>query len=273
MKFVDESYIDFYQIPLIAGDNIKEQFINDSTYNVLVTKHLLTTIGWTDPAESVGRTIESGSGRNQYKIVGVVEDFNVSSAHNEIRPAMLMYRPEMMHEIAIRLPSENLSEFMNDIKASFQEFYPNELFELELLRTEINNRYMVEDLLHKVIIFVSFLAILLSVMGLYGLISFMANRNSKAIGIRKVFGATTTSILNIFTKEYVKLMLISFIFAAPASYFLMDIWIQEFAFRISLGASYFVIGFLITLVIALLTVGYRSFLAARANPIQSLRYE
>ncbi len=273
MKFVDEEYIDFYKIPLVSGVNIREKVINDSTFNVLVSKHLLTTIGWKEPAEAVGRTLTTGSGGHYYHIVGVVEDFNVSSVHNKIRPSMLMYRPDMMNEIALRLPNDNISEYIGDIEDTFREFYPNDLFEFEILTSEINERYLIEDLLHNVIRFVSLLAILLSVMGLYGLISFMANRNAKTIGIRKVFGATTVSILSIFTKEYIKLMLASFIFAAPAAYFLMDIWIQEFAFRIPLSVSYFILGFSITLVIALITVGYRSFQAARANPIQSLRYE
>lgn len=273
MKFIDESYLEFYQIPLLSGVNVKEQFLNDSTFNVLVTRQLLKSVGWSDPAEAVGRTVTSGGGRNQYKIVGVVEDFNVSSAHDNLRPAMLMYRPDNMFEIALRLPSENITEHIGDIEATFREFYPNELFEFSVLKNEINERYLIEDVLSNVITFVSLLAILLSIMGLYGLVSFMANRNAKTIGIRKVFGATTSNILNIFTKEYVKLMLISFLFAAPAAYFLMDIWIQEFAFRIDLEASYFVVGFTITLIIALVTVGYRSFLAARANPIQSLRNE
>ena len=132
---------------------------------------------------------------------------------------------------------------------------------------------MMEDLLHTVIQFVSFLAILLSAMGLYGLVSFMANRNAKVIGIRKVFGASTSSILSIFTKEYLKLMVIAFMIAAPASYFLMNIWIEEYTFRINLDIKYFLTGFLISMAIAMLTVGYRSLRAARANPIDSLRYE
>lgn len=272
MKFIDENYLNFYQISLLAGEGIKEQFQTDTSFNILVTRQLLKSVGWDDPAASIGRKISSG-GRTQYKIVGVVADFNVSSVHDNLRPAMLMFRPDNMHEIALRLPTKNVSEHIGDIEATFREVYPNDLFEFSVLENQINERYLVEDVLSRVITFVSLLAILLSIMGLYGLVSFMANRNVKTIGIRKVFGATTVSILSIFTKEYVKLMLISFLFAAPAAYFLMDIWIQAFAFRIELEASYFIIGFLITLVIALGTVGYRSFLAARANPIQSLRNE
>lgn len=273
MKFIDEKYLEFYNISLISGNNIVEQYLNDTTYNVLTTRQLLKSVGLTDPSAAVGKTLTSGGGRNTYRIVGVIEDFNVSSAHERIQPAMLMYRPKMMKEIAIRLPNEQVNEYVGDIEATFREFYPNALFEFSVLKNDINERYMIEDVLHSVIIFVSFLAVLLSIMGLYGLVSFMANRSAKVIGIRKVFGATTTSILSIFTKEYVKLMFVSFLFAAPVSYFLMDIWIQEFAFRIEISAKYFIIGFGITLFIALVTVGYRSFIAARANPIQSLRYE
>ncbi len=273
MKFVDEKYLDFYRIPLISGDKLKEVFISDTTFNVVITRHLLSTIGWNDPAEAIGRTLVAGRGKTEWRIVGVAEDFNVSSAHNKIRPSMLMFRPDMMNQISIRLPDENINEYLSDVEATYREVYPNELFEFELLRTEITENYLIEELLHKVIQFVSFLAILLSIMGLFGLVSFMANRNAKVIGIRKVFGASTASILNIFTKEYSKLMALSFLFAAPAAYYLMDIWIQEFAFRIDLGASYFILGFGITLIIALITVGYRSLMAARANPIDSLRYE
>ena len=271
MKFVDERYMDFYDIPLIAGQPLKDQMINDTTYNAIVTQNLLSTLGWNDPSEAIGRTLITG--RNELTIVGVSDNFTVYSAHSELKSVILSYRPGMMYQIALKLPSDNLNLYLNDIESIFMEFYPNELFESALLKNEIIEQYMMEDLLHTVIQFVSFLAILLSAMGLYGLVSFMANRNAKVIGIRKVFGASTSSILSIFTKEYLKLMVIAFMIAAPASYFLMNIWIEEYTFRINLDIKYFLTGFLISMAIAMLTVGYRSLRAARANPIDSLRYE
>lgn len=271
VKFVDANYMDFYDIPLLAGKPIVDQFTSDSTYNVIVTNQLLGTLGWNDPSEAIGRIITNG--RIEYTIVGVCGDFNTGSAQNRIRPALLMYRPEQMHQISLKLPSENLNEYLSEIEAIFMDFYPNELFEISVLNNEINERYMIEDLLHTVIQFVSVLAILLSGMGLYGLVSFMANRNAKVIGIRKVFGATTANILGIFTKEYFKLMIIAFIISAPIAYYLMNIWIEEFVYRIDITIEYFIMGFSLSLFIAIVTVGYRSLIAARANPITSLRYE
>ena len=272
MKFVDDRYLDFFDIKLLAGNNITELWLSDTLYNVIVTKHLLKTLSWNDPQEAVGQTLTSGGGRLHYHIVGVVEDFNVASPHKKIRPVMLMYRPELMNKISLRLSSNN-SEYVKNLETTFRKYYPNDLFEFEVLANEISDFYRIEDVLHNVIRFVSFLAVLLSVMGLFGLVSFMANREAKVIGIRKVFGATTTNILGLFTKEYLKLMFFAFLFAGPVAYYLMSIWIQEFAFRINLSPLYFVGGFLITLIIAVLTVGYRSFMAAQANPVDSLRYE
>ena len=271
MKFVDDNYMSFYDIPLLAGSPLKDQFINDTTYNVVVSKVLLETLGWNTYEDAIGRIITSG--KTQMKIIGVSGDFNVHSVHDDIRPIILSYRPEMMKQIALRVSESDLKKIMADLEATFREIYPNELFEMSLFSSEISEQYMLEDLLHVVIQFVAFLSIMLSIMGLYGLVSFMANRNAKVIGIRKVFGASTGSILGIFTKEYIILMLISFLIASPMAYYLMDIWSNEFAFRIEITAKYFLIGFMISLVIALITVGYRSFIAARANPIKSLRYE
>ena len=256
---------------LLSAQTIVEKTINDSTYKAIASKKLLLSLGITDWSTGLGKVLKVG--KSEYQIVGVSDDFSVHSLHNKIRPVLLSYRPGMMNQIAIRLSAEDINRHMADIEETYREFYANELFEMSVYTNEIAERYMLEDLLHKVIRFVSVLAILLSVMGLYGLVSFMANRNAKVIGIRKVFGASTASILTIFTKEYVKLLLISFLVSAPATYFLMSTWIEEFAFRIPITAQYFILGFAISTVIALATVGYRSLIAARANPIKSLRYE
>ncbi|MEM7298015.1 MAG: ABC transporter permease, partial [Bacteroidota bacterium] len=248
VKFVDSNYMDFYDIPLIEGKPLIDQFRSDTAYNVIVTSHLLETLGWNEPSEAIGKILTNG--RREYTIQGVCGDFNTGSAQNKIRPAMLMHRPEQMHQIALKLPSENLNEYLSEIESIYRDFYPNELFEISVLNKEIDERYMIEDLLHSVIQFVSALAIILSGMGLYGLVSFMANRNAKVIGIRKVFGATTSNILGIFTKEYFKLMVIAFIISAPIVYYLMNIWIEEFDYRIEISAKYFVMGFSLSLVIA-----------------------
>jgi len=273
LKFIDENYIDFYNIKILAGRNItdKNSNPNDSTYNVLVNEHLISTLGWKTPNEAIGRTIQRN--RDLMKIVGVVDNFSVNNAKRDMRPVILHREKYQLKQVALSVPIDHLQEYRKDIEATFREYYPNELFEFAVLKSRMDGYYIVENLLMKVIQFISFVSVLLSAMGLYGLVSYMANRNAKVIGIRKVFGATTRNILGIFTKEYMRLIVIAFFLAGPVVYFLVQIWIEEFVYRIEIGPKYFLLGFGITLFISILTVGYRSFLAARANPVESLRYE
>jgi ABC-type antimicrobial peptide transport system permease subunit len=271
MKFMDENYLEFYDIKIIIGRNIKNQDINDSTYHVLVNQKLIASLGWNTPEEAMGRTLRVND--DYMKIVGVVEDFSLYDATNKVGASLMYYEKDQLKQLALRVNVSELQSLLPDIESTFNAYYPNELFEFSILKNQMDGWYAVEDLLSKVIRLVSFLAVVLSAMGLYGLVSYMANRNAKVIGIRKVFGATTGNILGIFTKEYFRLILVAFLFAGPMVYFLIQYWLEAYVYRITIGMHYFLMGFGLTLLIALLTVGYRSFIAAKANPIKSLRYE
>ncbi len=270
LKFVDENYVDFYDIKLLAGTNLKDKIINDSTYHVLINKHMVTFADWESAEKAIGKTFKVND--DMMKVIGVISDFNVYT-QAEIRPVTMYYRPGMMNMVSMKFNSNRPEDYFIDVEKDFQTFFPNNLFSFRSLQADIDEEFVVEDLFSKVVQFVSILSVILSCMGLYGLVSFMANRNAKTIGIRKVFGASVSSILSFFTKEYIRLIFIAFLIAAPISYFLINIWIQEFTYRINIGIKFFLFGFLITTLITLLTVGYRSWLAAKANPIKSLRYE
>lgn len=273
MKFIDSNYLAFYDIPLLAGKNITEQFINDSTFNALVSRKTANTLGYLNPEEIIGKTLSIGGQEDKYKVVGVVEDFSVSSAHDPMRPVILTYNPGEMYMAAIRLPEGNFEKYLPDIEALFNSQFPNELFEHAFLPAEINQRYAMEDLLLLTTGFISVITVVLACIGLYGLVSFMAARSTKAIGIRKVFGASTMSILRMFSFEYIGLLALSFFIASPVAYWLLTTWMEGFAYRIEVSTAYFASGFGMSLVIAIVSVGYRSLKAARANPIKALRYE
>ncbi len=270
MKFADENYIPFHGLELIAGRNISGRIINDSTHEAVVNEKLIATLGWT-PEEALGKKVLANS--DEFKVVGVMKDFNLYSLHYAIKPVMIYKWTTQLNQLAIRLKKYPTTEELQDIEATFKSFFPNDVLEISIFAEEIEEFYLVENLLHEVILYVSALTIILSVMGLFGLVSFMAVKNSKNIGIRKVFGAPISSILKIFAKEYIVLLSVAFIVAAPIAYFLVDIWLNEFTYHIEPGPKYFIIGFLVSIVIAMLTVGYRSYMAATANPIKSLRYE
>lgn len=270
IKFIDKDYLSFYGIDLIAGQNVKTEIVNDSIDHVLVNMKLAQSLGWDTPEAAIGQWFENS---NKSKIIGVVEDFNVWSLKYQKAPVILMYQPQNFDDLAIKLPSQDIEAYLPDIKSTFHEHFPGELFEFAMLKNDIQENYIIDDLLHSVIQFVSVLAIVLSSMGLYGLVSFMTNQNAKNIGIRKVFGASTYSLLSIFGKEYAKLLVIAFLLAVFPVWFLMHLWIEEFTYRINITYIYFLSGFLISLVITVLTVGYKSYQSAVANPVESLRHE
>lgn len=270
LKFIDEAYLDHYGLRLLYGENLREQVINDSTHNILVNEKLLQKLNWSHE-EAIGHWIDMGYYKG--KIVGVVNDFHNWQLNREIGAVSLMYKPDQMSKLSLKLKGDEESVRLPDIEATFREYYPNELFESTVLETQIKDRYMLENLMHKIIQLISVLSILISIMGLYGLVSFMANRNAKNIGIRKVFGASVGSILGIFGKEYLILLILAFGLSVPLTYWMMNEWVSTFAYHIPLTWFYFMIGFLISLAIAMLAVGYRSYIAAIANPTRSLRYE
>jgi putative ABC transport system permease protein len=269
-KFGDEHYIEFYEIPLIAGSNISGRYLNDSIFDGVVTRKLAASLGWT-PEESIGQWISLGN--EDIKIVGVAENFNNRALTMGMKASLITVRPEIMEQLSLKISDGDVIGHRDDLEATFRAFYPNDLFEYGIVKDEINEGYIVENVLQTVLSVVAGLCVLLSVMGLYGLVSFMANRNAKTIGIRKVFGASIGHILSSFAKEYAVLLLISFIISAPIAYLMMDVWLAAFAYRIDLSLLYFLIAFTLSLVIAMGTVSFRSYRAATVNPISSLRYE
>ncbi|MEQ8471226.1 MAG: FtsX-like permease family protein [Marinoscillum sp.] len=271
MKFGDENYLDFYNIKLLAGKNITNRRLSDSTAEAVVNRRLISSLGWNTPEEALGQWLDMGS--NDLKIIGIMEDFNVYPLQLGLQPAALSYNPGQLRQMALKLKGKPNSEVMASLEAKFREFYPEDLFELSILEDQINDRYLLENMLHKIIQFVAFITILLSAMGLYGLVSFMANKNAKNIGIRKVFGASVGNILAIFAKEYAFLLTLAFFISAPGAWWLSGLWLEEFTYRITPNFSYYLFGFLISLLIAGLTVGHKSYTAATNNPIKSLRYE
>lgn len=270
MKFGDVNYLDFYDIPLVHGRLYNPELNTDSTLEAVVNRQLIATLGWTQE-QALGKWLNYGN--RKMKIVGIIENFHASPLQRGMEPVTLAYDENELNQLCLQLSSTPDLNLMSNIERVFRSFYPEELFECSTLKENINDRYMLEDLLHQIIQFVSLITILLSAMGLYGLVSFMANKNAKTIGIRKVFGASVPDILNIFMKEYVLLLLFAFLLAAPAAWWLSSLWLDEFSYRINVTAVYFLAGFALSVVIAILTVGYKSYQAATNNPIKSLRYE
>jgi ABC-type antimicrobial peptide transport system permease subunit len=205
--------------------------------------------------------------------VGVVKDFKVASLREGVPPIVLAPRKIYYGTAGILLSSNNLSRSRDEIKKVWDRLFPEYVYNPVFFDENIRNFYQQEERLSRMYKAYALLAILISCLGLYGLISFMAIRKTKEVGIRKVLGASTGNILYLFSKEFTVLIFIAFMLAAPAAWYLMHQWLNDFVFRIKPGPAVFIGAMALSILIAWLTVGYKALQASLANPIKSLRSE
>jgi putative ABC transport system permease protein len=186
---------------------------------------------------------------------------------------VLFYRPENSQVLSVRLTSENIPQTVSYIETIWKKFSPGYPFNYRFLDEALENLYLYEKAISTILKYSSILAIFVACLGLFGLMSFMAEQLTKEIGVRKALGATVLSIVVLLTKDFNKWVLVANIIAWPIAYLAMNRWLQNFAYRINIGLGTFVLAALLALAIALLTVVYQAVRAARANPVDALRYE
>jgi len=270
LKFADPEYLSTYGLTLLAGRNYGE---SDTTKEYVVNEALIHAMGIQRPADALGKMIKLGRNRAPMPIVGVVRDFNSRSLHEAIRPLLLATRLNAYSEIGIKVRAADLHATLAHIEKAWTAMFPEHIFEYQFLDQRIQRFYQQEERVEFLFGLFAPIAILIGCIGLVGLVSFVAARKTKEIGVRKVLGASVPSILVMLSKEFVQLIALAFAVAVPVSYYVMNGWLENFAYRIAIGPLVFLAVFLVTVLIAALTVGYRSIRAATANPVESLRYE
>jgi ABC-type antimicrobial peptide transport system permease subunit len=255
-------------LKLLAGTSLPE---SDTIAGFVVNRKFAEVAGFTNPSDIIGKRVRIW--RKTEPVVGVVENFHTGSLHQEINATVLLSRISNYRSLSIRVNPESFQSNLPEIRKMWEETYPNHIFDYSFLDENIRNFYEGEQRNATLIMIFTSLAIFIGCLGLFGLVTFMANQKTKEIGVRKVLGASVESIMFMFSKEFLMLIVVGFVLAAPLAWFVMDEWLSEFAYRIELSAWIFIAGMGVTLIIALLTVGYRSLRAATANPVKSLRYE
>ncbi len=268
VKYVDEDFIETYGIELLAGSNLQA---SDTVYAYLVNESLAIQAGFAENYNDIIGTDIMFWG-NQAQVIGVVSDFNTSSLHQSVRPVVIATRPNYFIS-AIKINTATTSDAIAALETAFNAAFPNAVFEYTFLDDHIAQMYGDEQQTAEIMNIFTAIAIIIGCLGLFGLISYMATTRTKEIGVRKVLGASVADILKIFGGELSLLTGISFIIAAPASYYFMQQWLADFAYKITFGIEIFAMAFLGTVVIAVLTVGYKSISAAIANPVDSLKSE
>ena len=268
VKFTDVEYFDTYDLQLVAG-RVYQQ--TDTAREYVVNEAFLEKFGITKPEDGLGKTITQDG--VTLPIVGVVKDFHQVSLQEKIEPlAMMCYKPEYRYA-SVKLQTNDLKSIVGRVKETYSNFFPETVFVFRFFDDNVAQQYAQEERLSSITKAFSGIAIFISALGLYGLISFMAVQRTKEVGIRKVLGASVRDIVVLFYKEFILLVVIAFVVSAPLSGYLMSDWLNTFAYRIELTPWVFIAAVTLSLTVSLAVISYRSIAAALANPVESLRNE
>lgn len=273
-KTVDTAFLSTYDLPLLAGRNLLP---SDTLKELVLNETATRQLGFDRPAEAIGQMIDRGGGR-WYPVVGVVADFHDGPLYEAIHPLMLEAGQSQLNLFNVRLsvPKQGpveLSAALQSLEKTFRRVYPELPFEYHFYDDTIADFYKTELRTAKIINAAMLLAVLISCLGLFGLVSFTTQQRTKEIGIRKVLGASVRSLLVMLSQEFVWLVLIAFVVAAPAAWYFASDWLADFAYRVAVGPGVFVLTVVVALIIALLTVSFQAWRAALANPVDALRNE
>lgn len=270
---IDENFLDLYQLKLIAGRNLT---VNDSTSaNILINETLMKDLGFENSSETIGRQVKVGDGVRA-TIVGIVGDFYSNSLKEGITNTAMFYQPEKYRWLSIRLDlnsQQSMASAVSGIEKIWNKHFPDHIFQYSFFDENINNFYQQELKYSRLFQIFSLVFIAIGCLGLYGLITFIANKKGKEIGVRKTLGATISNIIVMFSKEYVTLIVVSFVLAAPIVWYGVNEWLSSFKNHIDLQWWMFITPGLIVLSVALIVVGSKSYIAASVNPVEKLKCE
>lgn len=267
MKFVDNDYLKLYDMPLLAGEPLLD---TDSISSIIVNKEWVEMVGLSDPQEAVGLILTVWGETAPVK--GVIDDFHSSSMKTKIPPMILVSYPD--YNIAsVALSTAKLSQSVAVLESTWKSIYPEYDFLYSFVDDQLAQMYVREEKMFGITLFFSIITIAIACIGLFGLASFMVNRKVKEVGVRRVMGATVSQIVGLFSKEFLRLIGISFIIAAPLIWYAMNLWLNSFEYKTTIDFSLFLNGIILITLISLITVVVPTIKAAMANPAESLRSE
>ncbi len=269
IKIADADYFKTFGLHFVAGHAYLQ---SDTTRQAVVNETFIKKLGLQNPEDAIGKEVSMGGGR-WMSITGVLKDFKTNSLREAVKPIMIFSRKQDESVAAIKLHTANLQKTVATIQKLWENTYPEYAYNGYFLDESIAKFYKQENQLAMIYKIFAGIAVFISCLGLYGLVSFMAVQRTKEVGIRKVLGASVSSIVLLFSKEFMVLITISFLIAMPSAWYVMTGWLQNFQYRITINAWIFVSAVVISVVIALLTVSYKAIKAALVNPVRSLKSE
>lgn len=267
---IDEDYINTMGMQMKAGRGFSDQFKTDSTAMVInETAAKVFSYG----NDAIGKTITTGMAKDlkKYHVIGVVKDFNFSSLRDNVTPLVMVLDNDWLARLSIRINTHNLPTLMTRIEKTWKTIAPNEHFDFSFMDADFDALYRTEQRTGQLFIIFTGLAMVIACLGLFGLAAYAAEQRNREIGIRKVLGASIAAIVTMLSKDFVRLVVISFIIAAPLAWLTMNKWLQSFAYRQDIQWWVVILAGTGAVVIAFATISLQSLRAASANPVESLR--
>ena len=270
VKAADDHYVPTFGLLIVEGRNLHH---SDTVREFLINETTISKLGLKSAEEAIGKRLEIGLNNSKGLIVGVVKDFHNQSFHEPIEPLCIVSSTRWYSDAAVKVNPASLQSTIEAIGEVWKKTFPERIYEYEFVDDQIGRFYEMDSMILRLIQVAAAIAIFICCLGLYGLVSFMAARKTKEVGVRKVLGASAQNILWLFGKEFTRLLIVGFMLAAPLAWWVMNNWLSNFQFRISIGIEIFAAAILTTFVVALVTVGYQTLKAALANPVDGLRNE
>ncbi len=271
LYFVDYDYINQYKLKLAAGRAFSKDFATDSTQAMIINESAAKMLGYSSAQNAVGRNFDQWGRKG--KIIGVLKDFNYKSLQQQIEPLTMRIEPDRFGLVSIKVSVNNLSSTIKTIESKWNTIIPNSPFEYYFLDEAFNQQYRAENNFGNLFFNFAVLAIFISCLGLLGLSSYSTIQRTKEIGVRKVLGASVSSIVNLLSVDFIKLVLIAFVIAAPLAWLGMHKWLQDFAYQTTISWWVFALAAFTSVLIAFVTISFQAIKAAIANPVKSLRTE
>ncbi len=270
--WIDHDFIRTMGIELSAGRDFSRSFPTDTLQAFVINEAAVKWLGW--EGAPLDKKIRLGNFKDG-RVIGVVRDFHVRSLHSGIEPMMLQLAPgpDPLHYLAIRIAPDDLAGTMGFLESNWREIYPDDSFTYSFLDEDFNRLYQNEARQGNIFRSFSVLAVFIACLGLLGLASFTAEQRTREIGVRKVLGASASGIVALLSKEYVKLVVYANLIAWPIAYFVMNDWLDSFAYSTDLSLGIFILAAALAIAVTMLTVSYRAVSVAHTDPVDALQHE
>lgn len=269
---VDDDFVEVFDIPLVAGRNLARGEDKDKEAAFLVNESTVRHWGFSSPEQALGRKVK-WAGWKEGQVVGIVRDFHHRPMQFEVEPMIMHIRPLAFHYMYVRISPDHRAETLRSLESAWRQTLPSKPFDYFFLDDEFDRYYRAEQRLAQLVGFFALMAVFVACLGLLGLASFTAERRTREIGIRKVLGSSVGEVVLLLSRELTLLVVVANLIAWPVAYLLMKDWLQGFPYRTDIHISNFILGGLVALVIAWLTVSYQALKAALVDPAEALRYE